>query len=86
MIWIPFFAAGVINGLGHYFGYRNFNTKDKSRNIFPIGIIIGGEELHNGHHNKPASPKFSSKWYELDIGWVWLNLFRILGLAKLNTR
>jgi len=84
MIWIPFFAAGVINGVGHWWGYRNHDTKDCSRNIFPIGIIIGGEELHNSHHNRPANAKFSDKWYEFDIGWMWLQIFRFLGLAKLR--
>jgi len=82
MAWIPFWAAGVINGVGHCIGYRNWNTKDESRNIFPLGILIGGEELHNNHHNSPASSKLSSKWYEFDIGWMWLNLFKILRLAK----
>jgi len=82
MAWIPFWAAGVINGVGHYFGYRNWNTKDKSTNIIPIGIIVGGEELHNNHHNSPASIKLSNKWYEFDIGWMWFNIFKILRLAK----
>jgi stearoyl-CoA desaturase (delta-9 desaturase) len=66
-------------------GYRNGNTKDKSTNIIPWGIIIGGEELHNNHHLNPANPKLSKKWFEFDIGWVWFNIFRILGLAKLRT-
>ncbi len=82
MAWIPFWAAGVINGVGHCIGYRNWNTKDKSTNILPIGIIIGGEELHNNHHNSPASPKLSNKWWEFDIGWMWYNIFKILRLAK----
>jgi stearoyl-CoA desaturase (delta-9 desaturase) len=82
MAWIPFWAAGVINGVGHYFGYRNWITKDKSKNIFPLGILIGGEELHNNHHNKPASTKLSDKWYEFDIGWMWLNILKFLRLAK----
>ena len=82
MIWIPFWAAGVINGVGHYFGYRSWNTKDKSKNIFPFGIIVGGEELHNNHHNSPASIKLSNKWYEFDIGWMWFNIFKFLRLAK----
>jgi len=85
MIWIPFWAAGVINGLGHWWGYRNGQTNDRSHNISPWGIIIGGEELHNNHHLDPASPKLSTKWWEFDIGWMWLTLFRNLGLAKIRT-
>ena len=84
MIWIPFWAAGVVNGVGHWFGYRNNETKDRSRNIFPIGLIIGGEELHNNHHNKPASAKLSERWFEFDIGWMWLSILRKLKLAKLS--
>jgi stearoyl-CoA desaturase (Delta-9 desaturase) len=82
--WIPFWAAGVINGVGHYWGYRNTETKDKSTNIFPIGFIIGGEELHNNHHAQPASAKLSMKWYEFDIGWMWLKVFQILKIAKVR--
>ena len=82
MAWIPFWAAGVVNGVGHCIGYRNWKTKDKSKNIIPIGIIIGGEELHNNHHNSPASVKLSNKWYEFDIGWMWLNIFKTLRLVK----
>ena len=82
MIWIPFWAAGVINGLGHYFGYRNKNTKDRSKNILPIGLIIGGEELHNNHHINPKSFKFSIKWYEFDIGYMWIRILIWLKLAK----
>jgi fatty-acid desaturase len=84
MAWIPFWAAGVINGLGHWFGYRNNETKDKSRNILPFGFIVGGEELHNNHHDSPASVKLSQRWFELDVGWWWFNIFRKLGLAKLS--
>jgi stearoyl-CoA desaturase (delta-9 desaturase) len=84
MIWIPFWAAGVINGIGHWMGYRNGTTKDHSRNISPIGIIIGGEELHNNHHLDPASPRLSQRWFEFDIGWMWLILFRSVGLAKIR--
>ena len=84
MIWIPFWAAGVINGLGHWWGYKNGETKDYSRNISPLGIIIGGEELHNNHHLSPANPKLSRNWFEFDIGWMWLSLFRIVRLAKLR--
>jgi len=82
MMWIPFFAAGVINGIGHWWGYRNFECPDAARNIVPWGILIGGEELHNNHHTYPNSAKLSVKWFELDIGWFWIRLFEILGLAK----
>jgi stearoyl-CoA desaturase (delta-9 desaturase) len=85
MIWIPFWAAGVINGLAHWWGYRNGKTKDYSRNISPIGIIIGGEELHNNHHLAPASPKFSLKPWEFDIGWMYIKGLEFLGLAKLKS-
>jgi stearoyl-CoA desaturase (delta-9 desaturase) len=85
MIWIPLWAAGVINGIGHWWGYRNGVTKDYSRNISPWGIVIGGEELHNNHHLLPSSPKLSNKWWEFDIGWMWLSVFRLLGLAKLRS-
>jgi stearoyl-CoA desaturase (delta-9 desaturase) len=84
MIWIPFWAAGVINGLGHWWGYRNGETKDCSRNIIPWGIIIGGEELHNNHHLSPASARLSKKWWEFDIGWMWLKILMYLRLAKLT--
>jgi len=83
MIWIPFWAAGVINGIGHWWGYRNTETRDSSTNLVPWGIIIGGEELHNNHHMNPARPKLSLKWYEFDIGWMWLKLFSLIGLAKI---
>jgi len=81
MAWIPFWAAGVVNGIGHWWGYRNTNTKDKSRNISILGIIIGGEEFHNNHHAEPANPKLSRKWWEFDIGWMWFKLFNKFGLA-----
>ena len=84
MIWIPFWAAGVINGIGHWIGYKNGNTKDDSHNISPWGIVIGGEELHNNHHLDPASPKLSKNWFEFDIGWMWLTIFRYLKLARLT--
>ena len=84
MIWIPFWAAGVINGVGHYIGYRNSNTDDKSRNISPWGIVIGGEELHNNHHAAPASPKLSSKPWEFDIGWMYIKLFESIRLLKVE--
>jgi stearoyl-CoA desaturase (delta-9 desaturase) len=84
LAWIPFWAAGVINGVGHWFGYKNGNTRDQSTNIVPWGILIGGEELHNNHHINPASPKLSRRWFEFDIGWMWLSLFRLVGLARLR--
>ena len=84
MIWIPFWAAGVINGIGHWLGYRNEHTKDYSRNICPWGIIIGGEELHNNHHINPASIKLSRRWFEIDIGWFYIKLFKFLRLLKIR--
>jgi stearoyl-CoA desaturase (delta-9 desaturase) len=85
MIWIPFWAAGVINGIGHWWGYRNGETKDKSKNISPWGIIIGGECLHNNHHLEPANPRLSRRWFEFDIGWMYINIFRFLRLLKIRT-
>jgi len=82
MIWIPFWAAGVINGIGHWYGYKNGNSNDSSRNIIPWGIVVGGEELHNNHHLNPASVKLSRRWFEFDIGYMWLKLFELLRLAK----
>jgi len=82
MIWIPFFAAGVINGIGHYWGYRNFECPDAARNLVPWGILIGGEELHNNHHTYPNSAKLSAKPWEFDIGWMWITLFKMFGLAR----
>jgi len=82
MIWIPFFAAGVINGIGHYWGYRNYDSPDAATNISPWGILIGGEELHNNHHTYPTSAKLSSKWFEFDIGWTYIRILSMLGLAK----
>jgi stearoyl-CoA desaturase (delta-9 desaturase) len=84
MLWIPINAAGVINGIGHYFGYRNFQCVDKSRNILPIGIFIGGEELHNNHHTFGTSAKFSYKWYEFDLGWMWIRILSAFSLAKVK--
>ena len=84
MIWIPFWAAGVINGIGHYWGYRNFACSDASTNIFPLGILIGGEELHNNHHTFASSAKLSNKWYGFDIGWFYIRLLEIFGLAKVK--
>ena len=85
MIWIPFHAAGLINGLGHWWGYRNGETKDHSHNIFPWGILVGGEELHNNHHLSPASPKFSRRWWEFDIGWMYIRILQFFKLAKVRT-
>ena len=84
MAWIPFWAAGVVNGLGHFIGYRNFASPDTSTNLVPIGIIIGGEEMHNNHHAHATSAKFSSKWYEFDIGWMYICMMRAVGLAKVR--
>lgn len=84
MIWIPFTAAGIINGIGHFWGYRNYDCEDASRNIIPLGLIIGGEELHNNHHTFATSAKLSSRWYELDIGWVYICLLQSLGLAQVK--
>ena len=86
MIWIPFFAAGVINGLAHYWGYRNYNVNDTSRNLIPWAFWIGGEELHNNHHGDGANPKFSQRWWEFDIGWFYITILKSLGLAKLRTQ
>ncbi|HVT37877.1 MAG TPA: fatty acid desaturase [Gemmatimonadaceae bacterium] len=82
MIWIPFWAAGIINGVGHALGYRNHDVKDASRNISPIAIWLGGEELHNNHHANPKSPTFSHRWFEFDIGWLYIRLLSVLGLAS----
>jgi len=82
MMWIPLLAAGVINGIGHFWGYRNFDAPDASTNIVPWGILIGGEELHNNHHTFPTSAKLSSKWYEFDIGWLYIRLMQSAGLAR----
>ncbi len=86
MLTIPFLAAGIVNGVGHYFGYRHFACQDASTNLFPIGIIIGGEELHNNHHAYPASAQFSTQWWEFDIGWQYIKLLSWLHLAKINRR
>lgn len=86
MLWIPFWAAGVINGVGHFLGYRNYECPDAAVNIVPWGLLVGGEELHNNHHTYPNSAKFSSKWWELDLGWLYINLLKALGLAKVSSR
>jgi stearoyl-CoA desaturase (delta-9 desaturase) len=84
MMWIPVTAAGIINGIGHYWGYRNYDCADAATNIIPFGIIIGGEELHNNHHTFATSAKLSSKWYEVDIGWFYIRALETLGLAKVK--
>lgn len=84
MLWIPLLAAGVINGIGHYWGYRNFDCNDASRNISPVGLLIGGEELHNNHHTYPNSAKLSVKRWEFDIGWGYIKLLTTLGLARVK--
>ena len=84
MLWIPFWAAGVINGIGHYWGYRNFETGDASRNIVPFGLLVGGEELHNNHHAYRQSAKLSNKWWEIDLGWIYIRLLEMVGLASVK--
>ncbi len=84
MLWIPVNAAGVINGIGHYWGYRNFASADASTNIVPWGILIGGEELHNNHHAYGSSAKFSSRWFEFDLGWAYIRILSALRLAKVR--
>jgi stearoyl-CoA desaturase (Delta-9 desaturase) len=84
MMWIPFLAAGVINGIGHYWGYRNFQSEDASTNVGPLGLLIGGEELHNNHHAYPTSAKLSNRWYEFDIGWMYICILQMLGLATVK--
>jgi len=84
MLWIPITAAGIINGIGHYWGYRNYDCEDASTNISPWGILIGGEELHNNHHTFATSAKLSNKWYEFDIGWLYIRCLETLGLATVK--
>lgn len=84
IVWIPFWAAGVINGIGHFWGYRSFDCEDASTNIVPWGILIGGEELHNNHHAFASSARLSNKWYEFDIGWMYICILEALGLAKVK--
>lgn len=84
MLWTPIMAAGVINGIGHYWGYRNFQAEDASRNVVPWGIVIGGEELHNNHHAYPTSARLSNKWFEFDIGWMYIRILEIMGLATVK--
>jgi stearoyl-CoA desaturase (delta-9 desaturase) len=84
MLWIPILAAGVINGIGHFWGYRNYDCNDAATNVLPWGILIGGEELHNNHHTFATSAKLSNKWYEFDIGWGYIRALEMLGLAKVK--
>jgi len=84
MLWIPITAAGIINGIGHYWGYRNFACADASMNIVPWGILIGGEELHNNHHAYGTSAKLSSRWYEFDIGWMYIRILESMRLATVR--
>ena len=84
MVWIPFWAAGVVNGLAHFWGYRNFETTDASHNLLPFGLLIGGEELHNNHHAYPQSARLSSKWWEIDIGWLYIRTLTLLRLARVR--
>jgi stearoyl-CoA desaturase (delta-9 desaturase) len=86
MLWIPFWAAGVVNGVGHWFGYKNGTTRDNSHNISPLGIWIGGEELHNNHHLDPANPRLSKRWFEFDIGWFWIKMLSYVKLIKIKER
>ena len=85
MLWVPFWAAGVINGAAHWWGYRTTDTKDTSKNLWPLAIWIGGEELHNGHHADGANPKFSKRWWEFDIGYFYIRVLKFCGLAKLRS-
>jgi stearoyl-CoA desaturase (delta-9 desaturase) len=84
MIWIPLFAAGVINGIGHFWGYRTFQAEDASKNVLPWGILIGGEELHNNHHAYATSARLSNQWYEFDIGWMYIRILEMTGLAQVK--
>ena len=84
IVWIPFWAAGVINGIGHFWGYRHWSTPDASTNIVPLGILIGGEELHNNHHAYPTSARLSNKWYEFDIGWLYIRVLEAFRLARVK--
>ena len=86
VIWVPLWASGVVNGLGHYVGYRNYATKDESRNVSPIGLsfLTSGEVFHNNHHGDANNPKFSRRWFEFDIGWFYIDMLVLFGLAKLT--
>jgi len=84
ILWIPFWAAGVVNGLGHWWGYRNGETREHSTNVVPVDFLVGGELLHNNHHLDPGSAKLSRKWWEFDLGWMYITILKSLGLAKLR--
>ncbi|MGW8311439.1 MAG: DesA family fatty acid desaturase [Thiogranum sp.] len=84
MLWIPFWAAGVINGIGHWWGYRNFETPDASRNVSWLGLLVGGEELHNNHHAFASSARFSNRWWEFDLGWGYIRILQAFGLARVK--
>jgi len=84
--WTPFFSNAFVNGVGHWWGYRNYDSKDKTRNFSPLGLLICGEEMHNNHHGEPANPKFSRRWWEFDPGWLWIKLFESVGLLKIVDR
>lgn len=84
MLWVPLWAAGIVNGVGHARGYRNFDIKGESRNILPIAIWLGGEELHNNHHHDPRSARFKARWFEFDIGWAYLQILSLLKLARIR--
>lgn len=84
MLWIPVTAAGIVNGIGHYWGYRNFASNDASTNIVPWGLVIGGEELHNNHHAYVTSAKLSNRWWEFDLGWMYIRVLELLRLAKVR--
>ncbi len=84
VLWTPFWAAGVVNGIGHFIGYRNYKVRDESRNISPIGILLICEDLHNNHHKFHSSSKFSQRWCEFDIGWMYINVMKAFGLAKIK--
>jgi stearoyl-CoA desaturase (Delta-9 desaturase) len=86
MIWVPLWAAGVVNGIGHWWGYRNTDTKDQSRNIIPWDFWVGGELLHNNHHHNPGNPKLSEKWWEFDIGWMYIKILEKLRLVSIVVR
>lgn len=86
IIWIPFWAAGVVNGIGHWWGYRNGATRDQSRNVVPWDFWVGGELLHNNHHMDASNPKLSRRWWEFDIGWMYICILKSLGLAKLRVQ
>src|SRR5206468_4178850 len=85
MLWIPVLAAGVVNGLGHFAGYRNFDVPNAAANILPLGLLIGGEELHNNHHTFPTSAKLSVRWFEFDVGWLYIRLLHACRLARVRT-